>query len=399
MDLAPFARWDQVRLRSCNERVASLLAEHEPVPCCNTDAGANLEGRISMQDLDVPVYFYVPSAKLVEAAPDHISQYWLWVDEAIKQAPAVRPKDQRSCTWAGPYNWTIQTFLYLKAYGFPCALTASLPERGVILAHSDFLPTFLGPESQQFIVELKPDRVLSCIYANFVIVQNRNDPIRRGIRRLLIKSAFMNYWPQPGLIPRDVGRGDRFENICFMGNPEQFLISPERLALKLKELNLKWEMVPRHRWHDYSNVDAVVAVRAPKGTRGRRGTQHLPNRKPATKLYNSWLAGVPAVLSPEIAYQQLKKSELDFLEARDIREILRAIKRLMRNPALRQSMADNGRIRGQEFKPDNIAREWIRVLKEEIIPRYRLWSQSAYRRRWFLFARNYAYKTNPNLYL
>ena len=338
----------------------------------------------------VPVYFYIPSPELVRSAPDAIGDYWGWIDKAINEAPVVRPRDQRLTTWAGPYNWTIQTCLYLKAFGFDCALTASLPDKGIILGHSDFLPNSFKPSFQQFIVEIKPDRILGCAYANFVIVQNKHDPLRRGIGRLLINSAFVNYWPQPDLRPRDESRGDRFENICFMGNPEQFLKSPEQLALELSKLGLNWEMIPRKRWHDYSSVDAVVAVRAPQGS--NKGPHYSSNRKPATKLYNSWLAGVPAILSPEMAYQELRKTDLDFLEARDIPEILRAIKRLIREPQLRRSMAENGRIRGQEFSPVNIVEEWIGVLKDEIFPRYLRWSRSLHRRTGFYLVRNYAHK-------
>src|SRR6188472_2255691 len=109
-----------------------------------------------MRYLDVPIYFYDPSRALVESMPHDIAEYWSWITDAIKKAPAVRPKDQKLCTWAGPYNWTIQTFLHLKTRGVDCTLAASLPARGIILAHSDLLPPLLMPGRDQFIVEIKP---------------------------------------------------------------------------------------------------------------------------------------------------------------------------------------------------------------------------------------------------
>jgi hypothetical protein len=340
------------------------------------------------------VFFYLPSPQAVENAPDSIEKYAAWVDAYIQLAPIKLPNG-KLCTWLGPYNWVVQTFLYLKAYGFPCVLTASLPDEGIIITHSDLLSTFLRPSAEQFIVEIKPDRSLRCIFSNFVIVQNKRDSVHFGMRRLLINSAFVDYWPQAGLMPRDPTRGDRFENICYMGNEEQFLDNAEELGLELRKLGLKWRMVPRNEWHDYREFDALIAVRQVDSY--KVGATHLPSRKPASKLRNAWAAGVPAILSPDIAFQDIRKSELDFLEAKTIPEVLDSIKRLMNDPTLRCAMRENGLLRAREFKLENIISSWIEIITTQIIPRYLLWRRSSYRRNWLYLIRKLAFNISPSL--
>jgi hypothetical protein len=47
-------------------------------------------------------------------------------------------------------------------------------------------------------------------------------------------------------------------------------------------------------WHDYSTDDLVLAV--------RDLTEKDALVKPASKLVNAWIAGVPALLGPEPAF-------------------------------------------------------------------------------------------------
>jgi hypothetical protein len=181
-----------------------------------------------------------------------------------------------------------------------------------------------------------------------------------------------------------------------MGNPEQF-IAPEVLGPQMRQLGLTLKLVPRKDWHDYRDVDAVLAVRGPQRPRpvAAKSAIYALERKPATKLYNAWRAGVPAILSPDVAFEDLRRSELDFLEARTIPEIMDGLRRLQADPGLRQAMVGNGRVRGEEFKPEKIAREWIGLLQNEIIPNYLGWTRSGLRRRSFFFCRSLARRFQP----
>ena len=88
--------------------------------------------------------------------------------------------------------------------------------------------------------------------------------------------------------------------------------------------------------------------------------------KPAAKLQNAWAAGVPAILSPEIAYRELRRSRLDYLEARSRAEALEAIDALRADPSLYADMVSNGVERARDFQPDRLIERWVEVLWRQI---------------------------------
>lgn len=337
------------------------------------------------------IWFYVPSVTLVNEAPAAIEGYWPWVLDVIERAPApFRFGNGKGNRRLGPYNWTIQTFLYLRAAGLPCRLTAQLPEAGIIVAHSDFLPPLARPSRWQFFLEIKPDRALQCRYANFAIVQNGHDPIRQGMAASLIASAVVHNWPQAGLVPRNSARRDRFENAHFMGNADQFLPDTDALVRRLREIDMVWTMPPRQQWHDYSEVDVVVAVRPacpPQAVTSAFLPFYSMDRKPAAKLQNAWRAGVPAVLSRDSAYLDVRRSDLDYLEATTVDDIVRNLVRLKSDPTLRAAMVDHGSRRADEFTPARLVAAWMALLDEQVLPGYHAWTRSAVRRGFHHLAR------------
>ena len=128
------------------------------------------------------VAFYVPSPALVRSAPATTADYWPWIIEAVRAAPAQLGDGRGVCPWLGPYNWTIQTCLELKSSGFACELTATLPDQGIVIAHGDFLPPKLAASERQFIVEIKPDRPQQCLFANIVVSRTPAIPFDSGRR-------------------------------------------------------------------------------------------------------------------------------------------------------------------------------------------------------------------------
>ena len=345
--------------------------------------------------IDPIVHFYVPSADLVRSVPETADEYWGWIRKEIQHSPARIPDNEKLCTWMGPYTWTIQTFMHVRALDLSCDITCTFPDEGIIVAHSDFLPSSAKPTTRRFIVEIKPDRHLKCMFTNFVIVQNRRDSLHKWMVRLFVPSAFVHCWPQPGLIPRDHSRGDKFENIRFFGSRHQFLHDEDKLRSNIEELGLRWKVVPRDEWHDYSETDAVVAVRQPM-RKSKRKRYISDDVKPAHKLYNAWMAGVPAILSPDSAFRDIKRSELDYLEAANVSEVMRELKRLMRDPSLRKSMRENGMKRAQDYRAETITGDWIQIFHDEIIPEYVRWCSSSLRRRWSFFARRMLFKMAPS---
>jgi hypothetical protein len=297
-----------------------------------------------MTDLP-PIYFYLPQKDWLDDMPEQPDVYWEQFGKGI-------------------YCWTLQTYLYLKADGFPCNLVGTIPDEGIVIAHRDSFPYELRPTPKVLMVCIKPDRNPHP-YAQLQVVQNSQDA------KKLKNSYYISLWRQPGLIPRHPERGDRFENIGYFGI--SFNLAPELKAASwskpLEELGLNWEIIPKNRWHDYSNVDAVVAV--------RNFQKQDYTKKPATKLYNAWHAGVPAILGKESAFQSERKSEFDYFEVSSVEDVINILKYLKDNPQLRQKVSKNGKYRSQETGPQYTVKQWWNFFIDIAIPKYQEWSSAS----------------------
>lgn len=179
---------------------------------------------------------------------------------------------------------------------------------------------------------------------------------------------YIPYWPQPGLIPRDDSRGTSVKSISFKGfhvNLHEYFFSQDwngwinknefswnQDSMNYKESENTGVTVD---WHDYEDVDVLIAYRPnPRRKDEKRGFRS----KPATKLYNAWSAGVPAILPNEYAYRQIRKSDLDYIEIRDPQDVKDAILKLKNDSALYKNMVTNGKQRAKAYTVDNIAIQW-----------------------------------------
>jgi len=98
-----------------------------------------------------------------------------------------------------------------------------------------------------------------------------------------------------------------------------------------------------------------------------------PYSKPPTKLTNSWLAGVPAIVGPEPSFQSIRRSPLDFIEAHSLDEVRRGLIVLRQDPALFESMRAQGRLRGAEFAVEAVRKCWSVIIAENLLPSYQSW--------------------------
>jgi len=141
------------------------------------------------------------------------------------------------------------------------------------------------------------------------------------------------------------------------------------LAAALRGRGLEWEVRAQTfvsnehvyhglGWNDCSGVDVIVALRPAR----------LWNAavKPAAKLQNAWAAGLPAILSPEVPYRELRVSDLDYLEAASEADVLAAIDRLRGDPGLYTAMVENGFERAREFRAEFLAARWIDALWHKV---------------------------------
>ena len=290
----------------------------------------------------------------------------------MPQSPDVYWTGFRSHMRGGVYAWTVQTFQRLRDAGLHCELSDQLPTEGILVAHRKSLPRNFVPPAGVLFVCLRADATFHP-FAHLHVVLTQ-----RALSRWY-PSVYMPHWPQAGLIPRDPTRGDRWAHAAFFGDAACIAreMQGDQWAATLRELQLTWQHVPPEKWHDFSEIDVVVAIR------DFAGRHHYAN-KPPTKLFNAWHAGVPAVLGRESAYEQQRQGPLDYLEARTLADLVTALRRLRDDVNLRREMITNGAQRAQESDPATIVTRWQDFFKNVAEPALKKWrSASDLQRRLF----------------
>jgi hypothetical protein len=275
----------------------------------------------------------------------------------------------------GRNSWVAQTFVRLRRHLEARGWNATAGPRGVpgaiTIVHRDDANDFRGGGHASLLVVVRADRgpVAACDYA---IVQNGLAP--RPYER------FIPLWPQPGLTPRDPHRGTKIERIAYHGRtgaaPVWFY--DESLQRSLWRRGIRFD-VREAFWEDYETVDVAIAAR-----------DEVPGilaTKPATKVYNAWLAGVPVLAAPEPAYRELRRSHLDFLEINDAEDVLRGVDQLRADAELYRQMVANGLVRGREFTVPAVRSRWLDLLEREIVPAFHAArDRLPSRRLWFMGA-------------
>jgi hypothetical protein len=258
----------------------------------------------------------------------------------------------------GRNSWIAQTYVRLRraiqARGWKATAGDGFPPGAICVAHRDDVNGFALAAHGSFLLVVRADRapVAAC---DMAIIQNRlaAEPHER----------FVPLWPQPGLLPRSEERGARIERMAYLGRTSSApgWFGDPSFHAALSRRGVAFEIRTRS-WEDYRGVDLALAT--------RRELDHVLARKPATKLYNAWLAGVPALASAEPAYADLRRSRLDFIEVRGPAEVLGGIDALRADPGLYRAMVENGRRRGAEFTVDAVRGRWMALLEKEVVPRF-----------------------------
>jgi hypothetical protein len=284
----------------------------------------------------------------------------------VGSAAGIDPDREPGRFVRGEHAWTVQTWARLARAGFPVELADRPPRDGIVVFHAKerrILARALPLRADLVLVGIRADSSSPGL-ADVEVLQNGH--FADGRRRVFIPS-----WPQPGLVPRDPTRGETIGRVAFKGFARNLDAAFHTAAWGelLAGRGIEWVFdaveFQRHRelegsvaWHDYSAVDVVVAVRPPD--------RRLHTAKPAAKLTNAWLAGVPALLGPEVAYRELRRSELDYLEVSDLDEARAAVRRLQEHPGLYREMVDNGRRRAPEFDCPALVERWRALLFDRL---------------------------------
>ncbi|PEN09432.1 hypothetical protein CRI93_01520 [Longimonas halophila] len=264
--------------------------------------------------------------------------------------------------------WILQTYLHMRAHGYHVNIAPVLPTEGIVV----FIPEVesLHALRRQY---TRSHRALTFVTVRADVIEFRSpwadaEIVQNGRFADGHRSFFVPHWPQPGIIPRDPSRGARIEHITFKGGfgslDKAFRSEPWQQFLD--ERGLTFEIASKHtqsavpRWHDYEHADLMLAVRPLHGDGGQRC------EKPASKLVNAWMAGVPALVGPEYAFRELREDPLDYVEVGSLRDAMDAIDALRDDPDRYHAMRAHGLQRAQAFTPTCIAERWAEVLFEHV---------------------------------
>jgi len=297
-------------------------------------------------------------------------------DATIAAWRALQPDRQPQRLVLGEDYWIVLTFARLRDAGIDVHLSNRLPDAGVVVFYAGdkrAVWSQLRGDQRVLLAAVRSDRH-PVGFADCEIVQNASSA--DGPRALHVP-----HWPQPGLVPRDPGRGDVLRTVLFPGTPQNLdpAFASDATQHLLRERGIELRSASggvQPVWNDFHDVDALLALRP--------AAMGLVRNKPAWKLFNAWLAGVPAVLGPESGYRELRKSPLDYLEAATPTEALRALQRLQDEPGLYAAMVANGRRRGSAFTTAATLARWrelLATLDARLQSRQRAPTRAARRRR------------------
>lgn len=300
----------------------------------------------------------------------HLARDWPDLEDLDERDIELQPA--RFC--GGRNSWIAQGYLRLRealrARGLAVRLSARIVPGTMCIAHRDDANRFGRSVGDGLIVVVRADRapVIAC---DFAIAQN-------GLS-LGPRERFVPLWPQPGIIARDPARGPAVRRLVYQGRtsslPGWFSDRSFLEALSRRGCTLD---VRNQDWHDYREADVTIA--------GRESARLVLSTKPGTKVYNGWHAGTPVLAMPEPAYLELRRHPLDFLPVRGPGEVLQALERLARDPALFRAMVENGRRRATEFSVGAIRARWLELFDRELLPAFQHARPASLRKAWFVGA-------------
>jgi hypothetical protein len=262
--------------------------------------------------------------------------------------------------------WIVQSYLIFKAAKLPFEILFSdeIMADAINILHRDEIHLKRNLD-RGFILGIRADRP-PLYMADLTVCQNRSCAATTN-------GLYLPQWPQPGLIPRDPKRKEKLENIAFFGrrvNLDGRLSGADFQAfLDRRGLRLVHD---EKRWHDYREVDASVAL--------RRIPEIEICTKPASKLTNAWLAGVPTLLGDEPAYAELRRHPYDYLAVASPQDLLAALDRLRQKKEY-SKFREQARLRAREFTREKTLRKWVALLEKTVIPAYLGARPSANRRK------------------
>ena len=242
----------------------------------------------------------------------------------------------------GRWVWSYRTFLELRKRGLPVSLTTQ-PRRGVVT-----------------IGHVKTGRACcTSLPLDVPIVACEAD--RRRLKRYCInivqsptgRGAYVPHWPEPWIKPRAIAE-PRIKRVGYFGETKGEAQIHEQLSLKLQAIGVEYQVRDRNRWRDYSDIDAVIALRYNWKVRGAY--------KPPSKLYNAILGRVPLIATPEPAYVDFDPEQSMWRAACNVSEAASIVEQFNSDPAQYEEVLRRMRQIDADDLSDNISKKYKDVI-------------------------------------
>ena len=267
----------------------------------------------------------------------------------------------------GPENWCLQTYATLRRSGFDATCSNRFERFAINVAHVASIKPFSVP-CNSFVVGVRADYPPIAL-AQIHVVQNQSQADS--------SSVWIPHWPQPGLVPRSSNR-DGIKTVAYAGQGYYLAGRRTEWEAECRRLGLNFRMMTPRNWHDFSEVDIAIAIRT--------FDDYAYDKKPPTKLFNAWHAGVPCIAGPDSAYQQVGSPGVDYLIARTFSTAVSSIERLCHDPLLYQQIVANGQQSVSNYSREKIADVWTAFFDVVARPRFADWCRvgDRSRSRWML---------------
>lgn len=283
----------------------------------------------------------------------YIPENFTYVDG--KNLDAISLEDHQFYT-SSYRAWIVQTYLYLKRTMNNVVHSDCLIEDAINIVHCDEMIN-LKKTHLYFIVTIIADKK-NFMPGNVSIVQNNNQIKTKTYKWVM-------HWPQANLIKSNRGSETKELNIGFLGVEKNSINIRDYISDSkyFEKINLFFKGPGE--WHDYSNLDVVVAI--------RNFSKSESNEKPATKLLNAWKAGVLFIGGNDSAYDQIGKAGLNYIKIDNHKELVASIEEIIENKLIKQEYILQGLEASTKYEHKYIIKQWEEILNIFCVQEYSKW--------------------------
>lgn len=263
----------------------------------------------------------------------------------------------------GRFNWVAQSWLVLREFREGLTIGTTPVPGQINFGHVMF---WRGRQSRggEFRVSVRADypRMFD---VDFEVLQN-------PAAQLSDQQAYLPYWPVPGLKPRDSSR-TQLRTVAYAGR-----MGPLNLAEGLKDASMllpdgiEMRIIPPHKWHDLSEVDALVAIRS--------FDKKLHVTKPPSKLFSAWLGNVPLIAGFDSAFSEIGVPGQDYLRISTAQELYTVLEQLRDDRNFYDYIVRNGINRAVSVSHEEIANLWLDTLDTQVVAAFERWKDTPQRR-------------------